>query len=155
MGPRGVWDSLSSIDFTRCRHEPAGNGWSYGKGLRVSPCAGSGKASIGVNTTMGALRSGLAIGEVQVLLNPMSVLIVPTHLSVGGERGVSPAHRAVDREGRPPRHAAAPTRLRPPPPPRGRGRCGDTREKPVRACSNRSGSHRLPDLATVSEEVDD
>jgi hypothetical protein len=41
---------------------------------------------------MGALRSRLAIGEVQVLLNPMPVLvIVPTYLSMGGERGVSPA----------------------------------------------------------------
>ena len=41
---------------------------------------------------MGALRSGLAIGEVQARLNPMLVLvIVPTRLSVSGERGVSPA----------------------------------------------------------------
>jgi hypothetical protein len=41
---------------------------------------------------MGALRSRLAIGEVQVLLNPVPVLvIVPTYLSMGGERGVSPA----------------------------------------------------------------
>jgi len=58
----------------------------------VDITSGVGETPIGANATMGALRSWLAIGEVQVLLNPCtgSGDLVPTHLSVGGERGVSP-----------------------------------------------------------------
>ena len=55
-----------------------------GIALGVSP-------SLAQTYHMGALRSWSAISEVQTLLNPMSVLvIVPTHLSMGGGRGVSP-----------------------------------------------------------------
>ena len=41
---------------------------------------------------MGALHSGLATGEVQALLDPHvgSDDPVPTHLSMGGERGLAP-----------------------------------------------------------------
>ena len=47
----------------------------------VDITSGGGGDPIGANATMGALRSGLAIGEVQARLNP--------HVG-SGERGVSP-----------------------------------------------------------------
>ena len=62
--------------------------------MGIAPGVGTGEGAspIGANLPHGALRSGLALGEVQAWLNPMPVLvIVPTHLSMGGERGVSPA----------------------------------------------------------------
>jgi len=56
-------------------------GLSPGSGPWWLFALGPGARPIGTNATIGALRSGLAIGEVQVLLNP--------HVG-SGERGVSP-----------------------------------------------------------------
>ena len=67
--------------------EGAGSGYSLahpGQRAVVGIATGGeerGLAPIGANATMGALRSGLAIGEVQARLNP--------HVG-SGERGVSP-----------------------------------------------------------------
>jgi len=108
---------------------------------------GRGRAPIGANLPHGALRSGLAIGEVQALLNP--------HVD-SGERGVSPGSpgqwtvvgiapgggdrgggsRPLPAQGGGTRRsflvAPTPPALRAPPPPLpGAGAvCGDTRGKP-------------------------